>query len=86
MNITLSADKDVIEKARAYVRKHGTSLNHLIREHLLNLTGELTREEAAEEFAAVARSMPGDSTKTERFSRHDLYANRLDAIARPRSR
>ncbi|MFP4430395.1 MAG: DUF6364 family protein [Spirochaetaceae bacterium] len=61
MNITLSADEDLVENAREYARRHGTSLNQMVRDYLRTLTAAETREEAAEAFEAVARSMAGDS-------------------------
>ena len=34
MNITLAVDEEIVKKAREYAKKHGTTLNALIREHL----------------------------------------------------
>jgi predicted HicB family RNase H-like nuclease len=39
-NITLSADKDLIERARQVARRQGTSLNELVRGYLRALVGE----------------------------------------------
>ncbi len=35
-NVTISLEKELIEKGREYARKKGTSLNNLIRELLSN--------------------------------------------------
>jgi hypothetical protein len=61
MNITLSADRNLVEKARRYAKEHGTSLNQLIRDYLERLAGDISPEEAAREFELIATSMPGDS-------------------------
>lgn len=73
MNITLSADQDLIEKSREYARAHGTSLNQLVRDYLQRLTGELDTEKSAAEFVALALSMPGHSKPGYKFSRDELY-------------
>lgn len=63
MNITLSADQDLIERARRYAAEHGTSLNQLIRDHLERLVGDTPRDAAAAEFAMIGRTMGGDSRR-----------------------
>lgn len=80
MNVTLSADKRVIEKARAYAATHGTSLNQLIRDYLERLVGEPTAEEAAEEFARIAREHPGDSRGGTTGGREGIYEDRMRAL------
>ena len=82
MNITLSADEDLIETAREYARRHGTSLNQMIRDYLQTITAAETREEAADAFEVVARSMAGDSGGCRRAGspwegREALYRERL---------
>lgn len=89
MNITLSADEDLVENAREYARRHGTSLNQIIRDYLRTLTAAETREEAAEAFEAVARSMAGDSSDGPEAGspwagREALYRERLEK--RPENR
>lgn len=74
MNITLSADEAVIERAREWARSHGTSLNAVIRDHLENLSGADSRPDLVAEFqknALTGRSDPGF-----RFGRDDLYVGR----------
>jgi hypothetical protein len=39
-NITLSADEELIEKARSEAARRGKSLNQLIRDYLEELAGE----------------------------------------------
>ena len=73
MNITLSADTELIKKGREYASAHNTSLNQLIRDYLLKITGECEAEKAAEEFVRIASTMPGTSDSEFKFSRDALY-------------
>ena len=82
MNITLSADERTIKKARMYAQSHGTSLNQLIRDYLEALVGESSPAEAAAEFAAVARSMGGDSGGRGWAGREEVYRERIDSASR----
>jgi hypothetical protein len=74
MNITLSADEAVIERAREWAQAHGTSLNAVIREHLNTLAEGDALPAIAEQFrrnALVGRSDPGY-----RFRREDAYTGK----------
>ena len=71
MNITLSAEEDVIERTRRYAREHGTSLNQLIRGFLAGLAGQNDRDEAADEFARNAMEYGGRSPAGFRFNRDE---------------
>lgn len=73
MNITLSADKELIEKSRKYAKEHNTSLNNLVREYLKRISGEQDLAASAEEFAELADKMSGRSAKGFKFDRDSLY-------------
>ncbi|MCF6235886.1 MAG: DUF6364 family protein [Gammaproteobacteria bacterium] len=73
MNITLSADTELIKKGREYASAHNTSLNQLIRDYLLKLTGECNAEKSADEFVRIASNMPGKSASGFKFSRDEIY-------------
>lgn len=73
MNITLSADAELIKKGREYAKAHNTSLNQLVRDYLLRLAGGHEAEKAADEFARLANSMPGRSDDEFKFSREAIY-------------
>ena len=75
-NITLSADEDLIASARAYAQARNTTLNQLIRDYLARITGQLDVEEAAQEFAALARSRPGRSQSDWAFDRRRIHRRR----------
>ncbi|VAX09662.1 hypothetical protein MNBD_GAMMA26-1135 [hydrothermal vent metagenome] len=78
MNITLSADTELIKKGREYAKAHNTSLNQLIRDYLLRLTGECEAEKAADEFVHIASTMSGQSDSDFRFSRDAVYDRQAD--------
>lgn len=78
MNITLSADRDLIKKGREYARAHDTSLNQLVRDYLLRLTGGSDAETAADEFVHIAKTMPGQSDNGYSFSRDAIYDRYTD--------
>jgi hypothetical protein len=74
MNITLSADKELIQKAREYAAEHGTSLNQLIREYLEYIAAEGNKESNAREFEMLARDYGGASPKGYVFNRQDAHS------------
>lgn len=73
MNITLSADPDLVGRTREYARKHGTTMNRLIRLFMADLTNSGGRDGAADEFARLARGSAGRSPKGYRFNREDAH-------------
>jgi hypothetical protein len=73
-NVTLSADEDLLAKARAYAQARNTTLNQLVRDYLHRLTGQIDPEQAATEFAELARSRPGRSDEGFRFDRRAAHA------------
>ena len=54
MNITLSADKRLIEKCRDFAKKHNTTLNNLIREYLKRIVNERETEQISLEFESAS--------------------------------
>jgi replicative DNA helicase len=50
MNITLSIDEQVAQRARAAAQKMGKSLNQVVRDYLEQLAGGAKREQQWEEF------------------------------------
>lgn len=76
MNITLSIDEQLVERAREKLRATGKTLNQEIREHLQHIVGdneELERE--LEEFVRLSgRGNPDGDWK---WNREDVYEERL---------
>lgn len=72
-NIALSADSELVRRSRAYASAHHTSLNQLVRDYLLRLTGGLAPEDSAAEFARVARQHAGRSAVAGRLDREAIH-------------
>lgn len=77
MNITLSADKELIRKARQYASRCQTTLNDLIRDHMKRLGDEHHGADAANEFARLAQQFPGCSPENYRFDGEDSHHREL---------
>lgn len=75
MNVTISADPRVIERAREKARDQGTSLEGLLRKFLESLAGERPAEALAEELLGLMREHGGHSGGS--FRREDAYDDRL---------
>ena len=77
MNLTLSVDEDVVERARKVARARGTSLNALVREYLESLAGKRRGEEVARAMRKFWTESPGNSGGW-KFNREELYEERLN--------
>jgi hypothetical protein len=76
MNITLSADEQVVVEARSWATLHGTSLNALVRDYLSSLVSEQRMESAAILFAQNAREHAGCSEPGTAYSRNATYSGK----------
>jgi hypothetical protein len=79
MNLTLSVEDRLVERAREVARQQGTSLNALIRDYLEGLAGQLGGDEILGEFEAMWAE-PGNS-RGKPFRRDELYDERLNRYA-----
>ncbi len=52
MNLTLSIDKDLLERARKAARAQGKSVNQLVREYLEQLSSGQALEATIDEYVA----------------------------------
>jgi hypothetical protein len=75
VNITLSIDDGIIQKARRQAESMGTSVNNLVREFLEQLAGKSDAEADAEEFERLSRESKGDSQGW-KFNREELHQRR----------
>ena len=75
-NITLSADAELIRKAREVARLQGRSLNALVREFLEGLVRPTSGEEAAKEYLRLCREHGGRSGGR-KIARDELYEGRV---------
>lgn len=76
MNLTVSVDDELLERARSLARRRGVSLQELIREQLRLLAGEPSGADVARELLELMESHGGRSAG-ERWSRDDAYRDRL---------
>jgi DNA anti-recombination protein RmuC len=72
MNITLSVDEKIAERARATVQAMGKSLNQMVREYLESLAHQNDLEAELEEFERLSLASGGDS-KGWKLNREDIY-------------
>ncbi len=75
MNITLSIDDEVVQRARRRAEAIGTSVNQLVREYLEQLAGRSDPNADAEEFERLSRASTGDS-RGWKFNREELHEGR----------
>ena len=61
MNLTLSIDRAVLDRARRAARSMGKSLNQLVREYLSDLAGQASAEDDVEELVRLSRASGGRS-------------------------
>ncbi len=72
MNITLSADKDVVRRARDAARRQGKSLNQVVRDYLALLSEDPDGARAAADLFALMDDGGGDSGGAT-WTRDDLH-------------
>jgi hypothetical protein len=72
VNVTLSLEDRLIERARRLAARRGLSLNQMIRDYLTEITGEPSPEELVAELDALWAESRGDS-RGWRFNREELH-------------
>jgi hypothetical protein len=72
MNVTLSLDDKLLERARKLAARRGISLNQMIRDYLSEVTGEPSPEELVADLDALWAEGGGDS-RGWRFNREELH-------------
>ena len=73
MNITLSIDEQLAERARENLRGVGKSINQEIRDHLRHVAGDDDVERRIEEFHRLSGKGNSHGWK---FNRDELYERR----------
>ncbi len=76
MNITLSIDDELVERARDVARQQGTSLNALIRQYLEQLAGKRAGADLVRDLERQWKASTGRSG-TGKTRREDAYAGRI---------
>ena len=72
MNLTLSVDEELVQRARRRAEALGTSVNQLVREYLEQLAGNTDPKADAAEFKRLSLLAAGDS-KGWKFNREELH-------------
>lgn len=72
MNLTLSLDDKLLERARRIAARRGISLNQMIRDYLSQVTGEPSSQELIAELDALWSESRGNSGGW-RFNRDELH-------------
>jgi hypothetical protein len=84
MNLTLSVDDELVERARQVASNQGTSLQALVREYIANLAGGPSGKELAqrmeENWREADRELKKNPPKKWKFNREEIYAERLDRM------
>ncbi len=75
MNITLSIDEQIVERAREKLRATGKSLNQEVREHLRHVAGDDDLESAIKFFEET--SGQGRADAGWKWNRDEIYEDRL---------
>jgi hypothetical protein len=74
--LTLSVDKDVIEKAKTYAKLHKVSLSHIIENYLLTLT---QKEKSFLEPSPLIKSLSGVVKLDNDFDHKSDYSDYLNS-------
>jgi hypothetical protein len=74
MNITLSMDEQLVERAREMLRATGKTINQEIREHLMHIVGDDEQLERDLEF--LKRTAGLGHSNGWKFNREELYERR----------
>lgn len=72
VNLTLSADKKILERARQVAQRQGTSLNQMIRNYLKSLSMQITEQDSAAELYSLMDEGAGN-LNGQRWSRDEIY-------------
>ena len=75
MNLTITVDDELLERAREMARRQGTSVQEVIRNHLTDYVGDRPREEIANELIELFRATCGRSGG-KKIKRSDAYEGR----------
>lgn len=75
MNLTLSVDDKLVERARKVAEQQGKSLNAIVREFLERLAGTQAPSSTADELLSLMRKHGGHSGG-KKFSRDEAYRRR----------
>lgn len=76
VNLTLSVDEDVLDRARRVAQHQGTSLNALVRDYLAQLAGKKSGPDLAREMRETFKK-PAGKFGDWKWNRDEIYEERL---------
>lgn len=76
-NLTIAVPDDLLHRARVKAAEQGTSVNAVLRGELEHYVAAEGADRAIDEFLSLAKRQPGHGGAGRRWSREDLYADRL---------
>lgn len=78
MEITVSMDDELAERVRLYTEAHGTSVEQMVREYLVQVTDSVVQDAKteADELVRLFRAARGNSGEW-KFDRDEIYEERL---------
>jgi hypothetical protein len=76
MNVTLSIDEQLVDRARKKAEALGKSLNQLIRDYLQTVAGGDDPERSIEEFKRLSRQ---GNSRGWRFNRDEIHSRENNA-------
>ena len=81
MNLTLSVDDKLVEKARQIASRQGTSLQALIRQYIETIAGsneaDVLVAQLQEHWREADKVLQRHPAKRSQFDREDLYEDRI---------
>jgi hypothetical protein len=80
MNLTLSIDEQLLEKARKHAAATGTTVNQMVRDYFEAVTGEKNIEAEIARFHELSGT--GDSNGW-RWNREEVYEERTGRYGKP---
>ena len=75
MQLTVSVDEKVLERAQQRAGARGTSVDELVREYVEQLAGSLTPDDAADQWEKLCRETRGNSLGW-KFNRDEIHERR----------
>ena len=75
MNLTLSIDDEILERARRHAQAAGTSVNQMVRDFIARIAGNSDLDAAVAEFRELTRNAKGNS-RGWKFNREEIYERR----------
>ena len=80
MSYTLNLESELARQAEGYVKRRGTSLETLLRTHIIYvLQEESERERRVREFQELMRDAPHLEGEPYKFNRADAYEDEVEA-------